>query len=224
MKEDKIIIDEIEEKFNIDGAVSLTDAELLSLLIRKGDSTKNVLELASNIIRRYGSSISDLVGITKEELIKDNPGMTDYKATMILCGIELGARTYLKKEEIKHILTTQDVLDLLSYEMSFLSEEHFNVILLNTKNMIIDTILISVGTINTSLVHVREVFKNAIKKNANSIILVHNHPSGDSSPSSEDKALTKRLCAAGQLLGIKVLDHIIIGKDNYFSFMEENMI
>ena len=224
MKEDKIIIDEIEEKFNIDGAVSLTDAELLSLLIRKGDSTKNVLELASNIIRRYGSSISDLVGITKEELIKDNPGMTDYKATMILCGIELGARTYLKKEKIKHILTTQDVLDLLSYEMSFLSEEHFNVILLNTKNMIIDTILISVGTINTSLVHVREVFKNAIKKNANSIILVHNHPSGDSSPSSEDKALTKRLCAAGQLLGIKVLDHIIIGKDNYFSFMEENMI
>ena len=188
MKEDKIIIDEIEEKFNIDGAVSLTDAELLSLLIRKGDSTKNVLELASNIIRRYGSSISDLVGITKEELIKDNPGMTDYKATMILCGIELGARTYLKKEKIKHILTTQDVLDLLSYEMSFLSEEHFNVILLNTKNMIIDTILISVGTINTSLVHVREVFKNAIKKNANSIILVHNHPSGDSSPSSEDKA------------------------------------
>lgn len=224
MKEDKIIIDEIEEKFNIDGAVSLTDAELLSLLIRKGDSTKNVLELSSNIIRRYGSSISDLVGITKEELIKDNPGMTDYKATMILCGIELGARTYLKKEKIKHILTTQDVLDLLSYEMSFLSEEHFNVILLNTKNMIIDTILISVGTINTSLVHVREVFKNAIKKNANSIILVHNHPSGDSSPSSEDKALTKRLCAAGQLLGIKVLDHIIIGKDNYFSFMEENMI
>lgn len=224
MKEDKSIIDEIEEKFNIDGAVSLTDTELLSLLIRKGDSTKNVLELASNIIRRYGSSISDLVGITKEELIKDNPGMTDYKATMILCGIELGARTYLKKEKIKHILTTQDVLDLLSYEMSFLSEEHFNVILLNTKNMIIDTILISVGTINTSLVHVREVFKNAIKKNANSIILVHNHPSGDSSPSSEDKALTKRLCAAGQLLGIKVLDHIIIGKDNYFSFMEENMI
>ncbi len=224
MKEDKSIIDEIEEKFNIDGAVSLTDAELLSLLIRKGDSTKNVLELASNIIRRYGSGISDLVGITKEELIKDNPGMTDYKATMILCGIELGARTYLKKEKIKHILTTQDVLDLLSYEMSFLSEEHFNVILLNTKNMIIDTILISVGTINTSLVHVREVFKNAIKKNANSIILVHNHPSGDSSPSSEDKALTKRLCAAGQLLGIKVLDHIIIGKDNYFSFMEENMI
>lgn len=224
MKEDKSIIDEIEEKFNIDGAVSLTDAELLSLLIRKGDSTKNVLELSSNIIRRYGSGISDLVGITKEELIKDNPGMTDYKATMILCGIELGARTYLKKEKIKHILTTQDVLDLLSYEMSFLSEEHFNVILLNTKNMIIDTILISVGTINTSLVHVREVFKNAIKKNANSIILVHNHPSGDSSPSSEDKALTKRLCAAGQLLGIKVLDHIIIGKDNYFSFMEENMI
>ncbi len=224
MKEDKSIIDEIEEKFNIDGAVSLTDAELLSLLIRKGDSTKNVLELSSNIIRRYGSGISDIVGITKEELIKDNPGMTDYKATMILCGIELGARTYLKKEDIKHILTTQDVLDLLSYEMSFLSEEHFNVILLNTKNMIIDTILISVGTINTSLVHVREVFKNAIKKNANSIILVHNHPSGDSSPSSEDKALTKRLCAAGQLLGIKVLDHIIIGKDNYFSFMEENMI
>lgn len=224
MKEDKSIIDEIEEKFNIDGAVSLTDAELLSLLIRKGDSTKNVLELSSNIIRRYGSSISDLVGITKEELINDNPGMTDYKATMILCGIELGARTYLKKEKIKHILTTQDVLDLLSYEMSFLSEEHFNVILLNTKNMIIDTILISVGTINTSLVHVREVFKNAIKKNANSIILVHNHPSGNSSPSSEDKALTKRLCAAGELLGIKVLDHIIIGKDNYFSFMEENMI
>lgn len=224
MKDDKNIINEIEEKMNREGVVSLSDEQLLSLLIRKGDSTKSVIELSKNIIRRYGSSISDLMGITKEELIKDNPGMTDLKATILLCAIEMGARTYLKKEKSKYIFCTQDILDLLSYEMSFLNEEHFKVILLNTKNMIIDNILISVGTINTSLVHVREVFKNAIKKNANSIILVHNHPSGNSMPSNEDKVLTERLYEAGELLGIKVLDHVIIGKDNYFSFMEENMI
>ena len=224
MKDDKNIINEIEEKMNREGVVSLSDEQLLSLLIRKGDSTKSVIELSKNIIRRYGSSISDLMGITKEELIKDNPGMTDLKATILLCAIEMGARTYLKKEKSKYIFCTQDILDLLSYEMSFLNEEHFKVILLNTKNMIIYNILISVGTINTSLVHVREVFKNAIKKNSNSIILVHNHPSGNSMPSNEDKVLTKRLYDAGELLGIKVLDHVIIGKDNYFSFMEENMI
>lgn len=224
MKTDKEIIYNIEKKLFEEGIGELEDKELLSLILRKGDSTKTVIELSENVIRRYGSSLRDLIGVTKEELKNDNPGMTDIKAFMILASLEIGRRAYLKKDEKKMITCTDDVVNLLSYDMSFLSEEHFKVILLNTKNVIIDIELISIGTINTSLVHVREVFKNAIKKNANTIILTHNHPSGDSKPSDQDKSLTKRLVEAGDLLGIKVLDHVIIGKDNYFSFMEENML
>ncbi|WP_290771073.1 DNA repair protein RadC [Anaerofustis sp.] len=224
MKTDKEIIYNIEKKLFEEGIGELEDKELISLILRKGDSTKTVIELSENVIRRYGSSLRDLIGVTKEELKNDNPGMTDIKASMILASLEIGRRAYLKKDEKKMITCTDDVVNLLSYDMSFLSEEHFKVILLNTKNVIIDIELISIGTINTSLVHVREVFKNAIKKNANTIILTHNHPSGDSKPSDQDKSLTKRLVEAGELLGIKVLDHVIIGKDNYFSFMEENML
>ena len=165
-----------------------------------------------------------MIVITREELKNYNPGMTDLKCDMILASLEIGRRAYLKKEKQKIITCVMDIVDLLSYDMSFLDEEHFKVILLNTKNMVIETELISIGTINTSLVHVREVFRNAIKKNANSIILAHNHPSGDSTPSIEDEHLTKRLKDAGELIGIKVIDHVIIGKDNYFSFMEENML
>ena len=224
MKTDKEIIYNIEKKLFEEGIGELEDKELISLILRKGDSTKTVIELSENVIRRYGSSLRDLIGVTKEELKNDNPGMTDIKACMILASLEIGRRAYLKKDEKKMITCTDDVVNLLSYDMSFMSEEHFKVILLNTKNVIIDIELISIGTINTSLVHVREVFKNAIKKNANTIILTHNHPSGDSKPSDQDKSLTKRLVEAGELLGIKVLDHVIIGKDNYFSFMEENML
>ncbi|MCQ4795213.1 DNA repair protein RadC [Anaerofustis stercorihominis] len=224
MKSDKEILSGIEERLYDEGVGELTDSELVALIIRKGDSTKSVLELSNNIIRRYGASLRDLIGITREELKNDNPGMTDLKCDMILASLEIGRRAYLKKEKQKIISCVMDIVDLLSYDMSFLDEEHFKVILLNTKNMVIETELISIGTINTSLVHVREVFRNAIKKNANSIILAHNHPSGDSTPSIEDEHLTKRLKDAGELIGIKVIDHVIIGKDNYFSFMEENML
>ena len=224
MKEDKSIIENLEIKLNKQGAVSLSDEELMALIIRKGDSTKNVLELSSNVLRRYGGKINDLIGITKEELLGDNPGMTQQKAVMLLCCLELGTRAYLKKEEVNYIFTSQDVLNLLGYDMAYSNQEHFYVILLNTKNMIIYTILVSIGTINASLVHAREVFRNAIKKSANSVILVHNHPSGNAFPSMEDRDLTNRMKDVGQLVGIQVIDHIIMAKDNYFSFMEENMI
>jgi len=224
MREDKEVIFDIENKLDEKGIGELDDSELLSLVIRKGDATKTVLELSRNIIRRYGTSLRDLIGITKEELKNDNPGMTYVKAEALLASLEIGRRAYLKREKQKFINCVDDIVDMLSYDMSFLDLEHFKVILLNTKNCVIDTELISIGTINASIVHVREVFKNAIKKNAHSIILAHNHPTGDSTPSIEDKQLTRRLKEAGEIIGIKVIDHVIIGKDNYFSFMEENML
>lgn len=109
-------------------------------------------------------------------------------------------------------------------DMKFLNKEHFRVILLNTKNQIISIEEISIGNLNSSIVHPREVFNIAIRRSANSIILVHNHPSGDSTPSTEDINITRRLIEAGNIIGIKVLDHIIIGDNNYTSLKQKNII
>lgn len=131
-----------------------------------------------------------------------------------------------EKEDMKRfkISNPWDVYKYFIEEMSLLEKEVFKIVLLNSKNKIIEDINISVGTLNSSLVHPREVFKEAIKKTANSMILIHNHPSGSLEPSLEDKNTTQRLCNVGELVGIKILDHIIIGNNNYFSFKENCII
>lgn len=131
-----------------------------------------------------------------------------------------------EKEDMKRfkISNPWDVYKYFIEEMSLLEKEVFKIVLLNSKNKIIEDINISVGTLNSSLVHPREVFKEAIKKAAHSMILIHNHPSGSLEPSLEDKNTTQRLCSVGELVGIKILDHIIIGNNNYFSFKENCII
>ena len=131
-----------------------------------------------------------------------------------------------EKEDMKRfkISNPWDVYKYFIEEMSLLEKEVFKIVLLNSKNKIIEDINISVGTLNSALVHPREVFKEAIKKAAHSMILIHNHPSGSLEPSLEDKNTTQRLCSVGELVGIKILDHIIIGNNSYFSFKENCII
>lgn len=124
---------------------------------------------------------------------------------------------------IDRISSPIDVYDIMKTELQDLKKEMFKVVHLNTKNEIIGSELVSMGSLNSSIVHPREVFKNAIKKSSNSVILVHNHPSGNPSPSKEDINITKRLIEAGDILGIKVIDHVIIGKGKFISLKEEGI-
>ncbi|MCT4621876.1 MAG: DNA repair protein RadC [Marinisporobacter sp.] len=137
---------------------------------------------------------------------------------------EVAFRINAKSDKRIKITSPTDVANLYMSEMKYLKKEEFRVVLLNTKNEVIDTKTISIGTLNSSLVSPREVFKESILESSNSIILLHNHPSGNSSPSKEDVSTTKRLVEAGEIIGIEVLDHIIIGDGQYISLKEMNII
>jgi len=151
-------------------------------------------------------------------------GIGRVKAAKMKAAFELGRRLAGSKVERPVIKCPKDVSGLLMEQMRYLDKEHFQVILLNTKNMVLGVELVSVGSLNTSIVHPREIFKRPIQTSAAAIILVHNHPSGDPTPSREDIQVTKRLQEAGQLLGINVLDHIVIGDNQFLSFREKGLI
>ncbi len=206
------------------GADNLSNAELLAIIIRTGHKEDTAIDLAQRILSIDKNGISYLSNLTLEELVKIK-GVGICKATQILAAVELGRRisTHRGEEKIK-INSPKIVLNLLMEEMRYLKREHFKTIILDTKNQIISIENISIGNLNQSIVHPREVFNLAIKKSANSIILVHNHPSGDPTPSLEDVNVTNRLVEAGNIIGIKVLDHIIIGDNKYISFKEKNLI
>ena len=148
------------------------------------------------------------------------------KASKIIAAIQLGKRLTEKiiNKEITSINSCEDVFNLMKNKFIDTKKEHFYAILLDTKNVIISKELISTGDLNSSIVNPRECFISAVKKSANSVIFVHNHPSGNPNPSCNDKEITQRLIKAGEILDIKVLDHIIIGNNKYFSFRQENII
>lgn len=212
-----------EKLFN-HGAGSLSNAELIAIIIRTGYMDKTALDLASSILSLNESGIAYLSDISYEELT-DVKGIGSCKAAQILAVMEIGKRINRRGSHDKIKVTSPDVLaNLLMDEMRFLFKEHFRIALLDTKNQVIGIEDISIGTLNASIVHPRDVFKVAIKRNCNSIILVHNHPSGDVEPSNEDINITRRLVDAGNLLGISILDHIIIGDNKYLSFRQKNII
>lgn len=152
-------------------------------------------------------------------------GIGECKASQILAVVELGKRISTQSVEEKVKVTSPiDIINLLMEDMRYLKKEHFKVAILDTKNQIITIENISVGNLNSSIVHPREVFNAAIRRSANSIILIHNHPSGDPTPSREDINITNRIIDAGNIIGIKVLDHLIIGDNKYISFKERNII
>lgn len=212
------------EKLYDNGAASLSNTELLAIVIGTGYMEDTALDLANRILSLDESGIAYLSDISLEELTQVR-GIGNSKAAQILAVIEIGKRINRRGSHDKIKITSPDVLaNLMMDEMRFLFKEHFKIALLDTKNQILGIENISVGTLNASIVHPRDVFKVAIKRNCNSIILIHNHPSGDVEPSNEDVNITRRLIDAGNLLGITILDHIIIGDNKFLSFKQKNII
>ncbi|HHU93100.1 MAG TPA: DNA repair protein RadC [Halanaerobiaceae bacterium] len=205
------------------GAERLTDAELLALIIRVGNDRRTAVELSQDLINKFGG-LKALNYLSINEL-KELKGIGDTKAAQIKAVVELGKRlASLEREERDLIRTPGDVVQLLMPELRYLTQEVFKVVLLDIKNQVIAIPLISKGGLSSSIVHPREVFKEAIKRSAAAMILVHNHPSGIPEPSREDINITKKLLEAGEVMGIDVLDHVIIGDGIYVSMRERGLI
>lgn len=205
------------------GSEPLSDAELLAILLRTGNKNKTVLELAQEMIKNYG--LQGLAQMEVEELRREVSGIGLAKAAEIRAVFEIATRIQGKSVNVKKTITgPEDVADIMINKLQYLKQEHFYTILLTTKNTIISYEEISRGGLNIASIFPREVFNKAIKKGAAKMILVHNHPSGDPTPSSEDINLTNRLIEAGNLTGVKVLDHIIVGEGEYISLKEQGLI
>ncbi|MFC5447260.1 RadC family protein [Paenibacillus aestuarii] len=202
------------------GPEALSNAELLAILLRTGTVSESAIRLAGRILSESGGLYS-LVDMSRDQLIQIK-GIGDAKALQILAGIELGRRlAKTAMNERATIRSPKDVFALLSEDLRFLQKEHFVCLFLNTKNHVLAQETLSIGSLNASIVHPREVFRAAIKRSSASIICVHNHPSGDPTPSPEDVQLTERLTQAGLIIGIEVLDHIIIGDQKFISLKEQ---
>ena len=215
-----------QEKMIKHGAGSLSNAELLAIIIRTGTRDATSVEVGRKIIEYLDNDLSYFHQVDVLEL-KRNPNLSGVgivKACQIKAAIELGCRIKQKDLPERKITSPHDVVGLLMDEMQYLKQECFKIIMLDTKNKVIKVEEITRGTLNSSLVHPREVFVKAIKQHAAAIILAHNHPSGDTEPSAEDKSITRRLVEAGELMGISVLDHIIIGRGTYMSFKQEKLL
>ncbi|RJP16214.1 MAG: JAB domain-containing protein [Candidatus Abyssobacteria bacterium SURF_5] len=204
------------------GASSLKNSELLGILFRTGTKHMNAIELAESTLQKFNGSLGLLARANIDELCGCE-GIGFAKAVEVQAAFELGRR--LANEEIKNpiIKSPKDVARLMTPEMQSLDREHFKVLLLNTKNHVTQVHTVSMGSLNASVVHPRECFRPAIAAQAAAVILVHNHPSGDPEPSPEDISLTRRLVAAGDLLGIKVLDHVIIAGNRFASVMDKGV-
>lgn len=215
--------DRPREKLIRHGADALTDEELLAIIISTGTKDKNVVELSREILDRF--SYQELSEIEIAELTHIS-GIKNAKASSIVASLRFGKRIAQRvmEKEITKIEKSEDIYNYLKNQLADKKNEYFYAILLDTKNVIISKEEISKGTLDASLVHPREAFRPAVKKSAKSIIFAHNHPSGDISPSKDDFLTTKKLVEAGEILDIKVLDHIIIGKNDYYSFKKESLI
>ena len=205
------------------GAEMLSDTELIAILLNTGSKGRNVLELAWDLLNSAGT-LRSLRMMSLNE-ISAIDGIGEGKGARVLAAMELGRRAALEdKRFMPKISSSKDVLDFLADEMRSLEQETVRVLLLNTKHMLLHSAVISVGGLNYSPIHPREVYKQALKFSAAGIILVHNHPSGEAAPSEQDIKLTKRLKEAGEIMGIPLLDHLIIAETGYYSFSEENII
>jgi len=213
--------DRPREKLIQKGAQNLKDEELLAILLRTGREGKNVLEVAKQILSRY--SKKRLLKLSYDDLLKIK-GINSAKVCTILAATELVKRALEKGEETLPIIrSTKDVIAQAVY-MRDKTREHLMVIYLNARNEMIFKKPMFIGTLNANLVHPREIFQEALKQNAASVILVHNHPSGDAEPSQDDLEITKRILEAGKIMGIDILDHVIITKNKVFSFKERGLI
>ncbi len=205
------------------GASQLSNRELLAILIKCGTQELSVLGLADRILVEF-SSLRELSGATWEELTTVR-GIGKAKAAELLAALELGRRAADSSFEVRDAISKpEDAARLVMSEMRLLDREHFVVLMLNTKHRVMAKKTISIGHLDAALVHPRELFKDAIRRSSAAVVLVHNHPSGDPTPSRDYMAVTKRLCEAGSLLGIQVLDHLVVGDNQFVSLKEQGMM
>lgn len=205
------------------GAGALSHAELLAILLRTGTRQESALHVAQRILNRAGD-LRNLMDLSVEELMQTK-GIGTAKAIQLKAGFELGIRvSAARRPDRITIRSPRDAADLLMEQLRYLKKEHFVCLFLNTKNHIIAQETLSMGSLNASIVHPREVFRAAIKCSSASVVCAHNHPSGDPAPSPEDIQITQRLCEAGQIVGIDVLDHIVIGDGIFVSLKEQGLM
>lgn len=214
------------EKMLKQGAHSLSNAELLALILRTGDTAtkKSAIDLGREIISHFGDNLREL-GSADLAQICVIKGMGLAKASGLKAAFTLASRFQARKlEHLDRFTSPRQVFDYFHHEFRDSRKEYFLILLLDGKNRIIRRVQISEGSLNQSIVHPREVFSPAVKESAAAVILVHNHPTGDPAPSSEDIAITRRLKEAGEIMGIKVLDHIIVGDGEFMSFVERGLL
>jgi DNA repair protein RadC len=210
------------ERLILIGAEALSTAELLAIVLRSGLPGENVLRLAERLLVQF-DHLPGLARATVTELTEAN-GIGPAKAAEIKAALEIGRRLVASSpEERPRVTTPDDAFHLLKSEMMFLDQEHLRLILLDTRNRVLRTPTLYVGSLNTSVVRVGELFRAAIRENAAAFIVAHNHPSGDPSPSPEDINVTRQIVQAGKLLDISVLDHIIIGSGRFVSLKQRGL-
>lgn len=213
------------EKMLKNGPAALSDAELLAILLRTGTKQDSAIRLAEKLLKMYenkGLGSCDDLSLHEMGQLK---GIGPVKAITVAAAIELGKRlnrASLGKRPV--IRKPQEVADFMMAQLRYETKEHFILMILSTKNHVLATPTISTGSLNASVVHPREVFREVIHYPAAAVILVHNHPSGDPTPSQEDIVLTKKLVESGKILDISVLDHVIIGDSRYVSLKEQGII
>jgi len=212
------------EKLMRDGVSKLSTVELIAVLIGSGTRGKSAIELASQILFSDKRGIRFLAECSPEELGKIN-GMGTAKVCTLMAAVELGKRIAAAPVEQRNVIrSTTDIIDLFMEKMRYYKKEHFISLMVNAKGEIIQEVEVSIGDLCSSVTHPREVFVDAIKRSAGSVVFLHNHPSGDPTPSEADISTTQRLVEAGNLLGIPVLDHIIIGDGVYFSMKAQGLM
>lgn len=205
------------------GPDALANAELLAIILRVGNTKVSAIQLAQQLLSHFGS-LRKLANATVQELSQlDGIGLA--KACQLKSAFELGKRLATSGEITRPVITSPLIAaNLVMEEMRYFASEHFRVIFLDTRHQVIGDRDVSIGTLNASMVHPRETFKAAIAHTAAAVILVHNHPSGDPTPSQEDVAITKRLQEVGDLIGIPVLDHLVIGDGRFISIKERGLM
>ncbi len=204
------------------GARSLSTAELLAIILRVGTGGENVVRMAERLLARF-EGLPGLAQATIPELCEVK-GLGEAKATQIKAALEMGRRLLVAAPHERPIVNAPgDAANLLMAEMAFLPQEHLRTVLLDTRNQVLKIPTIYVGSLNTAQVRVGEIFREAIRANAAAMIVVHNHPSGDPTPSPEDVRVTRMIVDAGKLLSIDVLDHLVIGQQRYVSLKERGL-
>ncbi|MDT8859522.1 DNA repair protein RadC [Alkalihalobacillus sp. MEB130] len=211
------------ERLLQEGAQALTNQEIIAILLRSGTKKESVLQVAQHLLAKFDGLLL-LKDAAIEELRSIN-GIGEAKAVELAAAIELGRRIHNVQTDERYVIRSpEDVSNFVMEDMRFLHQEHFDCLYLNTKNQVLIRKTIFIGSLNASIVHPREVFKEAFRRSAASIICLHNHPSGDPTPSREDIEVTKRLAESGKVLGIELLDHIIIGDRKFVSLKEQGYV